>query len=521
MAARKAATHAQPARLNAGFTLVEIAVVMVLISLIVGALLPLLTAQTANSRIVATRAHQESIRAALISYVGQHGYLPCPADGWTKADDANYGHEARTSANQLPAGSCDLLSSGHTPTNSQTYNPSGNAAIPKVTIFRGVVPWLDLGLPEDAVNDAWNQRITYVVSDLGVTGYASREAVSGLLGALTVCRDFASGAGPVAPPIGSGSNACTTRSTATPLIGAQSPAVALISHGENGYGAFVPASGSVKPYASQASAMEKANIDLGQNVLVQSGYSQDFDDLVLWLTPADLTGPLIASGSLPSVQALTSRKFEQAKAVILANMIAQSESVLDPTSCTTANSYALSQPLGWSPGGSATCPALCTHSVSNVPLSQAALPAGLTPPVMTLVAQSSWSFSFDGPIDAVYGASDAGTGMSNRDSTKASLSGYDPWGNPLLFTLLNVSSAISNGNPGVQVTFTASDPSAPATPYAFLIYSVGPDGLAGTADDTSIGVTNNELKATLMSLGGLAPRDYSTPQTCTPPPKSP
>ncbi|MDE3010449.1 MAG: type II secretion system protein, partial [Pseudomonadota bacterium] len=288
--------------------MVELAVVLGIVALVLGALLPLFTAQAANARISLTRAHQDAIRAALITYVGRNGYLPCPADGYLAATSSLYGHEARgaavTGTPVLPPPLCTQLSTkaAPNPVTSKLYDTASfNAAIPSVTIYRGVLPWLDLGLPEDVVNDGWNQRISYVVSSLGVSGYATREAISGMLGGLVMCNGTGSGSvllTPAAVPAamqGTPNQPCTDSANTKPLISTQSAAVALISHGENGFGAFVPPQnpasnngGTVKPWGTQASAAETANIDLGKNALVQTAYSRSFDDIVLWLTPNDL-----------------------------------------------------------------------------------------------------------------------------------------------------------------------------------------------------------------------------------------
>ena len=510
MAARKAATHAQPARLNAGFTLVEIAVVMVLISLMIGALLPLINAQTANTRVNATRVREDAIRTALITYVGQHGYLPCPADGWVAAGDPLYGHEARTSpVTTLPAGNCDLLiSKDHTPP-SYLAMATGNAAIPSITVYRGVLPWLDLGLPEDSANDAWNQRISYFVTDLGVTGYASREAISGMLGGLTICSAISTASAVLLTPQNGGSNTLCVTPAANALVSVQSPAVALVSHGENGFGAFLPG-GLIKPYATQASPNELANIDLKQYALVQSGYARDFDDLMLWLSPADLTAPLIKAGALPSMQALSRSRLDEARTLIVASMVNARHAELDPTGCAWGWSYPLEQPLANVVAG---CTPFCGSNGTSPALYAPALPADLvnstTPLTPALLA--TWVFTFDGsnPIN--------GPG-SNRNATNAALGSFDPWGSPLLFSTLGNSMPARATPPFARgPNFTISQPDASAPPYAFLIYSVGPDGLAGTADDASLGVSVNELKSALSSLGAFA-ASTSGASTCTAPP---
>ena len=494
MAAGKAAHHAQPARLRqprparlkTGFTLVEIAVVLGIIALIVGALLPLIATQSANSRLSATRQRQQGVRAALVYYVGQHGYLPCPADPGALPGTAGYGHEARASA-ATGVGACSLTSVGGLALSHSTSLASLNPVLGQQTVLHGVVPWLDLGLPEDAANDGWLWRLSYVVVDTATQPYAVREAGSGLLGGLLVCNGLGAGSTLVAPAI-AGSTACSDPASAQPVPGVLSPVLALISHGENGYGAFIPpagpvapAGGLVRPYAGLASPAETANIDMANRVLVQAPYSRSNDDIVLWQTGADLTGPLIQAGSLPSTQQAAQQKFSQVKAQVLSAMVSQRSRITDPNTCQIAYAYTLASTTPCAGAG-----LLCQGPVASpVALTAANLPAG------TLAATAlSWTFSLD-----LNASGAAGINAVPRVADDATRISFDPWGNPILFSLMGAAS----------LTFSATEPAtSSAHPYAYLLYSAGPDGLVGTADDLSLLVNSSEMQAALTSYGPLA-----------------
>ncbi len=512
MAARKAAHHAQPARMNRtaprpaqggrrpklrqGFTLVEIAVVIGIIALIIGALLPLIAAQSANTRINATRSHEESIRTALTGFLGQHGYLPCPADGFALPGSAGYGHEARATIN-VGTGPCALASASGNVVSSLSTTVA-NASINQVTTFRGVVPWLDLGLPEDVVNDAWNQRITYVTTNTATQPFATRDAGSGMVGGLLVCNGLGNTALLLAPAV-TGSTACNDPASALAVPGTQSPVLALISHGENGFGAFIapqgptaPASGMVRPYSS-ASAAERANIELGTHVLVQGSYSRTNDDLVLWVTAADLTAPLIRSNALMAPQAQVMQKFQQMRGQILAAMVNKRTSVIDSSTCQSAYAYTLTLDT---PCQGATL--FCQHPLySPAPLLAQALPAR-TDPAITL----TWAFA----LDANGSTGTAAINATSRFTDDASRTSFDPWGNPVLFGLL--------GAGGNTIIFSATEPAGnSATPYAFMLYSAGPDGVFGTSDDQSLLVSNSEVQAALTSYGPLAASSQSSGTT--------
>lgn len=105
--------------LSKGFTLVEMAVVLVIVGLIIGALLVPLSAQRDLKDYSESRAHLEQIRDALYGYAIINGKLPCPTTTSDPSDKVNYGH--------------------------------GDAAC-QLTAAAGVLPWKDLGVSEV---DSW------------------------------------------------------------------------------------------------------------------------------------------------------------------------------------------------------------------------------------------------------------------------------------------------------------------------------------------------------------------------------
>lgn len=79
---------------SAGFTLIELAVVLLIVSLLLGGLLVPLSTQLSQRNIQATQAQLEEIRDALLGYAIINGYLPCPTGNTTKdPTNANYGQE--------------------------------------------------------------------------------------------------------------------------------------------------------------------------------------------------------------------------------------------------------------------------------------------------------------------------------------------------------------------------------------------------------------------------------------------
>lgn len=64
---------------SAGFTLLEMAIVLVIIGVLLGGLLMPLSAQVETSRINETKKALDEINQALIGFAVTNGYLPCPA----------------------------------------------------------------------------------------------------------------------------------------------------------------------------------------------------------------------------------------------------------------------------------------------------------------------------------------------------------------------------------------------------------------------------------------------------------
>jgi prepilin-type N-terminal cleavage/methylation domain-containing protein len=228
-----------------GFTLIELAIVLVIITILIGGLAMPLSAQIQARRIAETRADMRAIQDALIGYAmrqpaGQP-YLPCPDnDGDGKED--------------LPRGDTDN----------------------ECVRIRGGLPWRTLGIDEA---DAWGSRYTYAVSK-PFTNSAGFESVDD--GDLDVHR----------------SAACSGD-------GMTGVAVVIVSHGPNARGAQNMSGGTPLAPAS-VPADERANLPASTAApCTNRGFvshlpNEDFDDLVVWLHPNILRDRLCRGGCPPT-----------------------------------------------------------------------------------------------------------------------------------------------------------------------------------------------------------------------------
>lgn len=144
------ATPARGAGPAAGFTLIEIAVVIVVLSLLLAMIAGISTAMLGQQRREATRQRLAGVETALALFVSQNQRLPCPANGALAGTDANAGVEQ------------------FTPGSPNTCNVGGVAGSQQ----NGVLPWRALGLSEQDSTDGWGNRLTYRVSPDLVTAPA-------------------------------------------------------------------------------------------------------------------------------------------------------------------------------------------------------------------------------------------------------------------------------------------------------------------------------------------------------------
>jgi prepilin-type N-terminal cleavage/methylation domain-containing protein len=169
---------AQPkVRPSPGFTIIEITIVLVVISVLLVAILAPLNAQVDAVRRNTTKARLDAVDRALVLFAQRNMRLPCPADGTLDSTSANNGVENRNAA----TGACN--------DNQRT----------------GVVPFQSLGIGETEATDGRDLRFTFRIgADLAKDN------------ALDMTRCDPVGAGPATSSVHTScNNSCTAIGPAT------------------------------------------------------------------------------------------------------------------------------------------------------------------------------------------------------------------------------------------------------------------------------------------------------------------
>ncbi|MCM8613363.1 prepilin-type N-terminal cleavage/methylation domain-containing protein [Accumulibacter sp.] len=239
------------ARRSPGFTLTELAVVLVVVALVLGGLLSPLATQMDVRMTAETRKDLADIREALLGFAVINGRLPCPADATIASGVVGAGLEAAHDA----GGNC----------------PNGS----------GVVPWVTLGVAE---TDAWGQRFSYRVTP----AYAQR----------------------VSPPRNAAFDLSTpgtldVRSAAAggTMVAGGLPVV-FVSHGGNGRGGY-NRQGAQLPTGEGEDEIDNqltnAGTAMANTVFVSQARNpaSGFDDEVGWVPRAILVSRMIGVGKLP------------------------------------------------------------------------------------------------------------------------------------------------------------------------------------------------------------------------------
>jgi len=234
-----------------GFTLIEMAIVLVVIGLLLSGGLLTVKPVIEGSKMAETNQRLDRIEEALILYVIRNGCLPCPADGALTTNDGSAVGDAASYTSQCL-----------TQATASTTCSAGTGS---------VVPWAALGLSQGEALDGWGNLITYVVD-----------------GALAVDGDDMARIPPSEYP--DGALVVQDATPTTPNDVTALAAYVLISHGSDMRGAWSP--GGVAKLAPDAGNVVQENnaarvcdaTPCHQDSPYDIPGADHFDDIVRWRT---------------------------------------------------------------------------------------------------------------------------------------------------------------------------------------------------------------------------------------------
>ncbi len=253
---------------QAGFTLTEIAVVLLIVGLLLGGMLYTYSAQVDQSNRLETQRRLESAKDLLIAYAIVNGRLPCPAN-----------------------------TSGSTP----SHLTPGDTSTACTDSFTGFLPGSTIGFqPVDASGfalDSWNNRLRYAISQTIVSGTVPHftnstslksNGVSTQPNDLVICVS-STGTIPLGVPPSCGTSISVTNQKTLAAI--------VLSPGKNG--------ASSTTGRADENINNKSASNANHALFVYRPYAGiesalgEFDDQMVWVPAGQLYARLISAGILP------------------------------------------------------------------------------------------------------------------------------------------------------------------------------------------------------------------------------
>jgi len=182
---------------SAGFSLVEMAVIVGICSALLVAALGLIGTWKTQNALATNQQRLNAIQQALVNYEGQNNRLPCPSSFIAKTSAAYFGREISASC-----------VGPNNPNGKDTYAATGRGG---AAVIIGAVPVRDLGLPDSYRTDAYGYMFTYAITKSEATA-----PLNGFAGAIDVVDN-------------TGVTVLSAAGTATYVV---------VDHGKDGKGAF-------------------------------------------------------------------------------------------------------------------------------------------------------------------------------------------------------------------------------------------------------------------------------------------
>ncbi len=272
---------------NGGFTLVEMAMVMVIIGLLVGGLLMPLNMQMEQRQYSQTNKVLEDAKEALIGFAMMNGRLPCPATA------ASNGVESFAGGGNAANGICSTFYNGF---------------LPAVTL--GILPVDSNGFLIDGFGGVPANRIRYAVWGGDNDGDGNEDMIGGITDPFTRTNGIRSAGIASIGAVTGTANRLIWVCNATPTdalpfdnctgatILSDNAAFIIYSAGKNSTTGGVGADEIVNPNP-QDIVTGNDPVFVSHTPTPQGNANGEFDDILLWVSTSTLINKMVTAGQLP------------------------------------------------------------------------------------------------------------------------------------------------------------------------------------------------------------------------------
>jgi prepilin-type N-terminal cleavage/methylation domain-containing protein len=253
---RKTSSKISRPKIKLAFSLIELSIVILIISIIAGGALTISKSSINSSKKIITKERMDEVYKALASFVAINRRLPCPALLSVAKTTSTYGDEDTT------AGTCDNL----------TVATSTN-------LVYGMVPIKALGLEPDMAEDGWGTKFSYVVDKRFTKASVDTSSTDGFEITQAIVPEEGSAISPTLIDVQGPSG--------TSLLDDINALFVLISHGANKYGGW-NATNTTQNGDSLATTDEQSNTGSASGgsdfdkTFISYSTDPDFDDIILY-----------------------------------------------------------------------------------------------------------------------------------------------------------------------------------------------------------------------------------------------
>lgn len=244
------------ATIKKGFSLIELSIVILIVSILITGSLGVSKTAINNSRVRVTRDRMDVAYKAIANFVAANKRLPCPASIATAKGNPTYGDE--------------------------TAAPTCTGSILSGTLAYGMVPLKALGLDLDMAEDGFGTKISYVVDTRftkRINLLTDNDGFEGTKSALAVDKTGDT----LASIIQIQQSISGVGSDISPYS-----VIALISHGANKFNGFNATATSINGVSTLADENSNSSVGSYDKVFVSYSNNPNFDDMMLFKTKTEI-----------------------------------------------------------------------------------------------------------------------------------------------------------------------------------------------------------------------------------------